>query len=121
MSRILVIEDEQLIRENLLELLEAEGFDTISAENGVDGILLAQEQIPDLIICDMRMPGLDGFEVLKMLRQEPITTGIPFIFLTAKIERSSQSQSRELGADAYVTKPFLANELIKEIMALIKK
>jgi CheY-like chemotaxis protein len=83
-KKILVIEDEKLSRNNLLKILQAEAFEPIGAENGTVGIQLAMEEEPDIIICDIMMPDIDGYEVLKALRQEPSTIMIPFIFLTAK-------------------------------------
>ncbi|MBW4665264.1 MAG: response regulator [Chroococcus sp. CMT-3BRIN-NPC107] len=121
MNKILVIEDEFLIRENLLERLGAEGFDTVGAENGLDGVKLALTDRPDLIICDVMMPQLDGYEVLKTLRQNPITAAIPFIFLTAKAEKSSLRHGMELGADDYLTKPFTKTELLGAIATRLEK
>lgn len=120
MSKILVIEDDLMIRENLREILIFEGFETIDADNGIDGILLAREQKPDLIICDVRMQGLDGFEVLKVLKQDENTREIPFIFLTAKVDRASQKRSIELSADAYLMKPFGSTELVEQIITLLE-
>lgn len=82
-TKILVIEDEFFIRENLLELLEIEGFDAVGAENGLVGVRLAKEYQPDLILCDVMMPELDGFGVLKALREDSATATIPFLFLSA--------------------------------------
>lgn len=120
MSKILVIEDDLMIRENLVEILSVEGFETLDADNGIDGILLAREQKPDLIICDVRMQGLDGFEVLKVLKQDENTRKIPFIFLTAKVDRASQYRSMELSADAYLIKPFGSTELVEQIITLLE-
>lgn len=121
MSKILVIEDEFLIRENLLERLGAEGFDTIGAENGSDGIKLAIADKPDLIICDVMMPEVDGYEVLKTLRQNPNTAAVPFIFLTAKADKAALRQGMELGADDYLTKPFTKTELLGAIATRLEK
>lgn len=121
MNKILVIEDEFLIRENLLERLGAEGFDTVGAENGLDGVKLAIADRPDLIICDVMMPELDGYEVLKTLRQNPNTAAIPFIFLTAKADKSALRQGMELGADDYLTKPFTKTELLGAIATRLEK
>lgn len=88
MNKILVIEDETNVRQNLLELLRCENFDVIAAENGYIGVQLANEEIPDLIICDVMMPELDGHGVLKILRQQLTTATIPFIFLTAKCDQA---------------------------------
>ena len=121
MTKILVIEDEQGVRENLLEILEAENFDTIGAENGHVGITWAWEHRPDLIICDVMMPELDGYEVLKLLRQDPVTETIPFIFLTAKADKADLRQGMELGADDYLTKPFTMAELLGAIASRLKR
>lgn len=121
MSKILVIEDEFLIRENLLERLGAEGFDTVGAENGSDGIKLAIADKPDLIICDVMMPEVDGYEVLKTLRQNPHTAAVPFIFLTAKADKAALRQGMELGADDYLTKPFTKTELLGAVATRLEK
>ena len=121
MSKILVIEDEFLIRENLLERLGSEGFDTVGAENGVDGVKLALADRPDLIICDVMMPELDGYGVLRTLRQNPNTAAIPFIFLTAKADKAALRQGMELGADDYLTKPFTKTELLGAIATRLEK
>ncbi|HEY9707952.1 MAG TPA: EAL domain-containing protein [Oculatellaceae cyanobacterium] len=121
MNKILVIEDEQAIRLNLLKLLTAEGFQIFSADNGITGVQLAQAEQPDLIICDIMMPDLDGYGVLKALRQSPITATIPFIFLSAKAERSDWRQGMNLGADDYLTKPFTRAELLEAIATRLQK
>jgi two-component system, sensor histidine kinase and response regulator len=121
MSKILVIEDEFLIRENLLERLGSEGFDTVGAENGLDGVKLALADRPDLIICDVMMPELDGYGVLRTLRQNPNTAAIPFIFLTAKADKAALRQGMELGADDYLTKPFTKTELLGAIATRLEK
>ncbi|MBO3458097.1 response regulator [Aetokthonos hydrillicola Thurmond2011] len=121
MYQILVIEDETSIRQNLLDLLALEDFKVISAENGQIGLQLAQQTIPDLIICDVMMPELDGHNVLKILRQEPTTATIPFIFLTAKSDKTDFRQGMELGADDYLTKPFTRAELLTAITSRLEK
>ena len=121
MAKILVIEDEEAIRENILDLLEAENFEGIGAINGQVGIKLANEQIPDLILCDMMMPEVDGHGVLKALRSEPLTATIPFIFLTAKADKSDVRTGMELGADDYITKPCTPQELLKAIAIRLEK
>jgi CheY-like chemotaxis protein len=115
MTKILVIEDEQTVRENILELLDAEGFEAIAAENGRIGLNLAQQHLPDLILCDIRMPELDGYGVLSALRSEPETAEIPFMFLTAKAAKTDLNLGMELGANAYITKPFTLVELLTAI------
>lgn len=121
MSKILVIEDEDAIRNNILELLEAENFEAIGAENGYTGIRMAQESYPDLIICDILMPDIDGYTVLTELRQDPATEIIPFIFLTAKTDRDDLRLGMELGADDYITKPCTPTELLSAIAIRLAK
>jgi len=121
MKKILVIEDEPTVRANILELLEAEDFHALGAENGFIGALWAREHSPDLIICDVMMPELDGYEVLAVLRQEPVTATIPFIFLTAMADKTDLRQGMELGADDYLTKPFTPDELLGAIAARFAK
>lgn len=121
MKKILVIEDEETVRANILELLDAENFQGIEASNGHLGIELAREHLPDLIICDIMMPNLDGYAVLAALRSEPATATIPLIFLTAKDDRSSTRKGMELGADDYITKPCTADELLKAISTQLEK
>src|SRR5919202_4645167 len=121
MKKILVIEDEDFVRENILELLDAEGFEVMSAENGQIGIDLAKAMIPDLILCDVMMPGVDGYGVLTALRQDSLMASIPFIFLTAKAAKADFRQGMELGADDYITKPFTRAELLGAIASRLKK
>ncbi|MFB2837032.1 response regulator [Floridanema evergladense] len=121
MTKILVIEDEEAIRENLLELLNAKEFDAIAVENGFQGVQVAKEKKPDLIICDISMPELDGYGVLQALRSEPATAMIPFIFLTALVDKANNRKGMELGADDYLTKPCKPVELLKAIDIRLKK
>lgn len=121
MKKILVIEDEEFVRENILELLDAEGFEVIGAENGSVGVDVAKVMVPDLILCDVMMPKLDGFGVLAELRQDAKMAAIPFIFLTAKAAKSDFRQGMELGADDYITKPFTRAELLGAITSRLKK
>lgn len=121
MKKILVIEDEPTVRANILELLEAEDFHAIGAENGFIGALWAREHLPELIICDVMMPELDGYGVLTVLRQDPVTATIPFIFLTAKADKVDLRQGMELGADDYLTKPFTSDELLGAIASRFAK
>lgn len=121
MKKILVIEDERTIRENILELLEAEDFDAMAVENGIKGIELAKQSQPDLIICDVMMPELDGYGVLKELRNDPSTAMIPFIFLTALADKTDTRRGMELGADDYLTKPCTPEELLKAIATRLEK
>ena len=121
MTKILVIEDEALLRTNTLQILQFEDFHTIAAENGLIGVEVAQEQIPDLILCDVMMPELDGYAVLVALRQNPATAEIPFIFTTAKVSNADLHQAMELGADDFLTKPFTSDELLAAITTCLKK
>lgn len=114
MTRVLVIEDEELIRESILNLLNARGFSAIGAGDGRVGLQLAKEIVPDLILCDLRMPELDGYEVLRTLRQDPITATVPFIFLTAETSQNVLQQGQLLGA-GYLTKPFTTTKLLEAI------
>ena len=121
MKKILVIEDEPDVRANLLKLLDAEGFEALEAADGSTGVELARQQVPDLILCDIMMPDLDGYEVLEALRQTPNTKTIPFIFLTAKAENSDWRHGMELGADDYLIKPFNIVGLLGAISMRLKK
>ncbi|HEY9873165.1 MAG TPA: hybrid sensor histidine kinase/response regulator [Candidatus Obscuribacterales bacterium] len=121
MTKILVIEDEQPLREDILETLECLYFDAIGAENGAVGVQLAQLHKPDLILCDIMMPELDGYGVFSTLRQNPGTATIPFIFLSAKADKTDLRQGMNLGADDYLTKPFTIAELRDAISTQIQK
>ncbi|MEC4984471.1 MAG: EAL domain-containing protein [Oscillatoria sp. PMC 1068.18] len=121
MTKVLIIEDEGLVRDNLLELLNAEGFEVIAAANGMLGLQLAKEQVPDLILCDVMMPEMDGYAVLELVRENSETATIPFVFLTAKAAKSDFRQGMELGADDYLTKPFTRAELLGAINSRLKK
>ena len=121
MTKILVIEDERTHRINLHKVLSVEGFETIIAENGNMGIDLALQEQPDLIICDILMPELDGYKVLKVLQQNPITASIPFIFITAKSDPSDMRLGMNLGADDYLTKPFKRSEIVEAIATRLQK
>jgi diguanylate cyclase len=121
MTKILVVEDDPTVRALILKLLKAEGFDAVSGEDGRAGVQLAQIHEPDLIICDIMMPECNGYEVLQQLRQDPATARIPFIFLSAKADRTDLRQGMELGADDYLTKPFKRAELLGAITARLAK
>ena len=121
MKKILVIEDDFSVRSNILDLLEAEDFNPIGAENGFIGALWAQQHLPNLIICDVMMPEVDGYEVLNALRSQPTTATIPFTFLTAMADKTNIRYGMELGADDYVTKPFTKEELLKAIATRFAK
>ncbi len=115
MKTILLIEDNDAIRENTAEILELTGYTVLTAENGKLGVEKALESRPDLVICDIMMPILDGYGVLHIFNKNPQLSGIPFIFLTAKSERTDFRKGMELGADDYLTKPFDESELLSAI------
>jgi CheY-like chemotaxis protein len=121
MSTILVIDDHTEIRENIAEILMLAGYKTLTAENGKKGVELAVKEKPSLIVCDVMMPELDGYGVLHLLRKNPETENIPFIFLTAKSERSDFRKGMEMGADDFITKPFDDIELLNAIEMRLKK
>jgi len=118
---VLVIDDNVDIRENTAEILELAGYKTITAENGKIGVETAIKEKPDIIVCDIMMPELDGYGVLHMLKKNTDAQHIPFIFLTAKTERSDLRKGMEMGADDYVTKPFDDIELLNAIEVRLKK
>lgn len=120
-QKILVIEDNIDIRENIVELLSLSGFDTIEAVDGREGAKFALQELPDLILCDIMMPGLDGYGVLHILSKHRETHNIPFIFLTAKAEKSDMRKGMTLGADDYITKPFDETDLLTAIENRLKK
>ncbi len=111
-ATILVIEDEGAIRDRVVKILRFEGYETLDADNGAVGVGMAQLHKPDLIICDIAMPELNGFGAVSVLRSHPATEAIPVIFLTAAVDRTSQRRGMELGAEDYITKPFTTEELL---------
>lgn len=121
MKSVLVIDDNQDIRENTAEILELAGYKTFTAENGKKGVEVAQREKPDVIVCDIMMPELDGYGVLHLLKKNPETENIPFLFLTAKTERGDFRKGMEMGADDYITKPFEDIELLNAIEVRLKK
>ena len=121
MSKILVIEDTQEVRENIAEILELDGYEVVQAENGKIGAEKAIKESPDLILCDVMMPELDGFGVLKILNKNRKTHHIPFIFLTAKAEKTDFRKGMGLGADDYITKPFDDTDLLQAIEMRLSK
>jgi CheY-like chemotaxis protein len=115
MTKVLVIEDDEILRESILTILETNGFSAIGAADGRSGLQLVKEIIPDLILCDVRIPEFDGYEVLKALRQDPIAAEIPLLFLTAENIQQVVHQGEQLGANGYLTKPFSTAQLLKVI------
>lgn len=121
MITILVIDDNTILRENTAEILELAGYKTFIAENGKIGVEIAFREKPSLIVCDIMMPELDGYGVLHLLKKNPSTAGIPFIFLTARTERNDFRKGMEMGADDYISKPFDDIELLNAIEVRLKK
>ncbi|MBD0301753.1 MAG: response regulator [Tolypothrix sp. T3-bin4] len=115
MTKVLVIEDDEVLRESILDILGTRNFDVIGAEDGRRGLELAQEFVPDLILCDVRMPKLNGYEVLQAIRQDPKTAAIPLIFLTAETIQNVLGKGQNLGANGYLIKPFSTAELLEAI------
>ena len=121
MKRILIIEDEPEMRRNLATILRLEHFEPVAAENGRVGIELARRERPDLILCDVMMPELDGYEVLQALRSDPATVTTPFIFLTARGEKPDIRAGMNLGADDYLTKPVAKADLLAAIRSRLER
>ena len=121
MTRILLIEDQAPMRRNLSLMLKMEGFEVLAAENGRAGLELAQREKPDLILCDVMMPELGGYEVLEKLRADPVTGTIPFIFLTARGDKPDVRHGMNLGADDYLTKPAQRAEVLAAIAARLAR
>ena len=120
-KKILLIEDDQVLRENTQEILELANYSVVVASNGIEGVKAAQELVPDLVICDIMMPELDGYGVLHSLSKEPATAQIPFIFLSAKAEPSDIRRGMGMGADDYLTKPFEEMDLLQAIEVRLQR
>lgn len=121
MKKILIIEDEHPVRTSICDLLEEVGYRVYSAENGTEGAEAAHKILPDLIICDIMMPGMDGYGVIKKLSENETTSVIPFIFLTAKAEMNDLRAGMDLGADDYIVKPFKAAVLLNAVKTRLLK
>jgi DNA-binding response OmpR family regulator len=121
MKKVLLIEDDTTLRENTAELLELENFKVLTATNGLEGLDKAKKELPNVIVCDIMMPKLDGYGVLEGLSKSDKTKYIPFIFLSAKTERKDVRKGMNLGADDYITKPFEEEELITAIESRLAK
>jgi len=121
MTKILVVDDEPSLRELIVTALQGEGFEVLEAGDGLGGIETARRSSPDLVICDILMPNLDGYGTLKVLREDPSTATIPFIFLTGNMERGTMRQGMDLGADDFLTKPFAIPELLAAVRARLEK
>lgn len=120
-GKVLVIEDNTNSLTSLLDLLESIGFQAIGAKNGLIGLQLAKEELPDLILSDINMPKINGYAVLNALRQDPKTAKTPFIFMTGEVGNLERQRGLELGADDYLTKPVIPNELIGAIAVQLRK
>lgn len=120
-ARILLIEDSPTLRELVLQILEIENYAVAVAEDGEIGLRLARETLPDLVLCDIAMPKMNGHELLRTLRADPATARLPFIFITAKAERSDLRTGMDLGADDYLTKPFGADELLSAVQTRLAR
>ncbi|WP_439152299.1 response regulator [Winogradskyella sp.] len=121
MKTILLIEDDIVLRENTAEILELSGYKVLTASNGKSGIMTTKKHLPDIIVCDIMMPEIDGYETLKILSKDKKTKHIPFIFLSAKTEHNDVRKGMNLGADDYITKPFSEDELISAIESRLAK
>jgi DNA-binding response OmpR family regulator len=121
MKRILLIEDNHSLREEIINVLELEGFDVVTAENGRIGLERLKEGLPDIVLCDLMMPDMDGYETLQAIRGNPATQSLPVILLTARDDDQCKTRGAELGADDYVTKPFKIPDLLRALEAISKK
>ena len=121
MARILVADDDELLLELVKFKLEAKGYDVVQAENGETALELAMSEQPKLIVLDAMMPGIDGFELLRLLKQQDETSGIPVIMLTARKEENDVVSGFELGASDYLVKPFMPEELVQRIQRVLRE
>jgi len=120
-KKILIIEDQAAMRRNIALLLQMEGYDVVTAENGRVGLDLARQERPDLILCDVMMPEMDGYSVVQSLRHEPKHATVPFIFLTAKSDRADLRIGMNFGADDYLTKPVVRDDLLAAVQVRLAK
>lgn len=121
MAKILLIDDDQPVRSGIRDLLEVKDYTVFTVDNGIDGIRIAQEINPDLILCDIMMPVMDGYQVLSELKKEPSTMFIPFVYLTSKIDMADMRYGMGMGADDYIVKPFAAKDLYRSIETRLNK
>jgi CheY-like chemotaxis protein len=121
MKKVVVVEDNADVREEILAILRYEGFEVRDADNGRRGLELVRQWLPDVVVCDLMMPEMDGYAMLEALRADPQAPPTPFICLTARAERRDMRKAMELGADDYLTKPFTAEELLAAIEAALSR
>jgi len=121
MKRILLIEDNHSLREEILNVLELEGYEVVTAENGRIGLERLAESVPDLVVCDLMMPDMDGYETIQAIRGNPAMQTLPVILLTARDDDMCKNKGMDVGADDYVTKPFKIPDLLRAIEAIAKK
>ena len=117
--KILLVEDNEPIRENTIELLELSNYDVVTACNGKEGLGIAMQQSPDLILCDIRMPVMDGYHLLEHIRQQPSLSNSRFVFFTAKNKKKDIDVALKMGADDYIVKPFTGDELLDKLSKLL--
>jgi len=117
---VLLIEDNSDIRENTAEILELSGYHVYTAHNGIVGIAMAKEKLPDIILCDIMMPEANGWEVIAQLKKDKATSGIPFVFITASVEKKEMQTGFDLGARGYIRKPFEHDELLDTIKSSLE-
>jgi CheY-like chemotaxis protein len=115
MPKVLIVEDDKIVRSGLKSLMTTEGFETFVTEDGAEAIKLASQHIPDVVICDIAMPVVDGYEVLKSLRSNPQTAHIPVLFLTAKITKEEEAKGLAMGANMYLKKPMWPEEIFEAV------
>src|SRR5215469_255490 len=121
MNKILVIDDEEWLREMVHMALEQKGYEVVEAENGAGGVEVARKEVPDLILCDVNMEKMDGYQTLSSMRNEPLTASIPFILMTGLADHAGMRHGMELGADDYLPKPFTIDALYGAVDARLKK
>lgn len=119
MKKVLIIEDDKTVRSGLQTLMKSEGFEVFSADNGTDGLELANTHLPDIILCDIAMPQMNGYDVLAALRSTPATATIPLIFLTAKVMPNEEQKGLEMGANAYLKKPMWPEDIMNTVKKFV--
>ena len=119
MKKMLLIEDNSDIRENISELLERAGYEVVCVQDGQEGLSAVTRNLPDVVLCDIMMPHTDGYEVLRRLKEQPTTVHIPFIFVTASVEKSEIADAMKMGADGYICKPFDIEDLTVAINKVV--